>query len=299
MCFDYMKEKTPRALEFMQKIQRAMTRYRGKVGNSEFKASDFELIPVEVIIPDLDPLFHDYRIVNLSDIHLGQWITPHHLEGIVELVNNQNPDMITITGDFVSYILNEVEKPLERLLKLLNPKDISMAVLGNHDHWLGADRIRNILQNCDITDVSNDVFTLKRASADNNAVLHLAGVDSVMLGKHRLDLVMEKIPSEGPAILLAHEPDFADVSSITGRFDLQISGHSHGGQFVIPGLGTMIRGPHFIKYPLGKYQVGDMIQYTSRGLGTNVFWFRINCPPEITIFHLKSPEVDDEQVRQE
>ncbi|MDO9044381.1 MAG: metallophosphoesterase [Methanobacteriaceae archaeon] len=294
-----MKEKTPRALEFMQKIQRAMTRYRGKVGNSEFKASDFELIPVEVIIPDLDPLFHDYRIVNLSDIHLGQWITPHHLEGIVELVNNQNPDMITITGDFVSYILNEVEKPLERLLKLLNPKDISMAVLGNHDHWLGADRIRNILQNCDITDVSNDVFTLKRASADNNAVLHLAGVDSVMLGKHRLDLVMEKIPSEGPAILLAHEPDFADVSSITGRFDLQISGHSHGGQFVIPGLGTMIRGPHFIKYPLGKYQVGDMIQYTSRGLGTNVFWFRINCPPEITIFHLKSPEVDDEQVRQE
>ncbi|MDP2835539.1 MAG: metallophosphoesterase [Methanobacteriaceae archaeon] len=294
-----MKEKTPRALEFMQKIQRAMTRYRGKVGNSEFKASDFELIPVEVIIPDLDPLFHDYRIVNLSDIHLGQWITPHHLEGIVELVNNQNPDMITITGDFVSYILNEVEKPLERLLKLLNPKDISLAVLGNHDHWLGADRIRNILQNCDITDVSNDVFTLKRASADNNAVLHLAGVDSVMLGKHRLDLVMEKIPSEGPAILLAHEPDFADVSSITGRFDLQISGHSHGGQFVIPGLGTMIRGPHFIKYPLGKYQVGDMIQYTSRGLGTNVFWFRINCPPEITIFHLKSPEVDDEQVRQE
>ncbi|MDP3034234.1 MAG: metallophosphoesterase [Methanobacteriaceae archaeon] len=294
-----MKEKTPRALEFMQKIQRTMTKYRGKVSNSEFKASDFELLPVEVIIPDLDPLFHDYRIVNLSDIHLGQWITPHHLEGIVELVNQQNPDMITITGDFVSYILDEVKEPLERLLKLLYPKDISLAVLGNHDHWLGADRIRNILQNCDITDVSNDVFTLKRASADNNAVLHIAGVDSVMLGKHRLDLVMEKIPSEGPAILLAHEPDFADVSSITGRFDLQISGHSHGGQFIIPGLGTMIRGPHFIKYPLGKYQVGDMIQYTSRGLGTNVFWFRINCPPEITIFHLKSPEVDDEQVRQE
>lgn len=294
-----MKEKTPKALEFMQKIQRTMTKYRGKVSNSEFNASDFELIPVEIIIPDLDPLFHDYRIVNLSDIHLGQWITPHHLEGIVKLVNKQNPDMITITGDFVSYILDEVEEPLERLLKLLDPRDISLAVLGNHDHWLGADRIRNILKSCDITDVSNDVFTLKKSSNDNNAVLHIAGVDSVMLGKHRLDLVMEKIPSEGPAILLAHEPDFADVSSITGRFGLQISGHSHGGQFIIPGLGTLIRGPNFIKYPLGKYQVGDMIQYTSRGLGTNVFWFRINCPPEITIFHLKSPEVDDEQVRQE
>ncbi len=294
-----MKEKPPKALEFMQKVQRTMTRYRGKVSNSEFKASDFELIPVEVIIPNLDPIFHDYRIVNLSDIHLGQWITPQHLEGIVELANKQNPDMITITGDFVSYILDDVEEPLEMLLKLLEPKDISLAVLGNHDHWLGADRIRNILKSCNITDVSNDFFTLKRESADSEAVLHVAGVDSVMLDKHRLDLVMENIPKEGPAILLAHEPDFADVSSITGRFGLQISGHSHGGQFIIPGLGTIIRGPHFIKYPLGKYQVGDMIQYTSRGLGTNVFWFRINCPPEITIFHLKSPEVDDEENRRE
>lgn len=294
-----MKEKPPKALEFMQKVQRTMTRYRGKVSNSEFKASDFELIPVEVIIPNLDPVFHDYRIVNLSDIHLGQWITPQHLEGIVELANKQNPDLITITGDFVSYILDDVEEPLKRLLKLLNPKDISLAVLGNHDHWLGADRIRNILKSCNITDVSNDFFTLKRESANSEAVLHVAGVDSVMLDKHRLDLVMENIPKEGPAILLAHEPDFADVSSITGRFGLQISGHSHGGQFIIPGLGTIIRGPHFIKYPLGKYQVGDMIQYTSRGLGTNVFWFRINCPPEITIFHLKSPEVDDEKNRSE
>jgi predicted MPP superfamily phosphohydrolase len=289
-----MDEKTPRAMEFRQKIQRAMTRYRHKVKNSEFKPSDFELIPVEVIIPNLDPIFHNYRIVNLSDIHLGQWITPHHLEGIIELVNEQKPDMVTITGDFVSYILDEVEEPLEKSLKLLKPRDISLAVLGNHDHWLGAEKIRNILEKCSVNDVSNDVFTLKREINGENAILHVAGVDSVMLDKHRLDLVMEKIPSHGPAILLAHEPDFADISSITGRFGLQISGHSHGGQFIIPGLGTIVRGPHFIKYPLGKYQVGDMVQYTSRGLGTNVFWFRINCPPEITIFHLKSPEVHDE-----
>lgn len=288
-----MDEKTPRAMEFRQKIQRAMTRYRHKVKDSEFKPSDFELIPVEVIIPNLDPLFHNYRIVNLSDIHLGQWITPHHLEGIIELVNDQKPDMVTITGDFVSYILDEVEEPLEKSLKLLTPRDISLAVLGNHDHWLGAEKIRNILEKCSVNDVSNDVFTLKREINGENAVLHVAGVDSVMLDKHRLDLVMEKMPSHGPAILLAHEPDFADVSSITGRFGLQISGHSHGGQFIIPGLGTIVRGPHFIKYPLGKYKVGDMVQYTSRGLGTNVFWFRINCPPEITIFHLKSPEVKD------
>jgi uncharacterized protein len=111
-----------------------------------------------------------------------------------------------------------------------------------------------------------------------------------MLEKNRLELVSKKLPEDSPTILLAHEPDFADISSTTGRFSLQISGHPMEDN-LIPGLGTFIRGPHFIKYPVGKYQVGDMIQYTSRGQGTNVFWFRINCPPEITMFTLKSKEI--------
>ncbi len=264
-----------------------MTRWRGIMGNPEFNSEDFQLERVEVTIPDLDPVFHDYSIVNISDIHLGQWITPQHLEGVVDMVNDQKPDAVAITGDFVSYTLDDVTDDLEASLKRLKPREVSVAVLGNHDHWLGAERIREILKRCKIVDVSNDVHTLKRGKAQ----LNMAGVDSVMLNKHRLDLVMEKLPEEGPAILLAHEPDFADVSSTTGRFSLQISGHSHGGQFIIPGLGTFIRGPHFFKYPHGKYQVGDMMQYTNRGLGTNIFWFRINCDPEITVFKLKSPDL--------
>lgn len=265
-------------------MQRGMTSWRNKLFKPEFRPDDFQLEEVEVHIPEIDPAFENYRIVNISDIHLGQWITPKHLDGVMDLVNEQNPDMVAITGDFVSYIFEDVAQELEASLKKLNPKEISVATLGNHDHWLDADKIRNILKKCGIVDLSNDVYTLKRGESQ----LHVAGVDSVMLGKHRLDLVMEKLPEEGPAILLAHEPDFADISSTTGRFSLQISGHSHGGQFIIPGLGTIIRGPHFIKYPAGKYQVKDMVQYTSRGLGTNVFWFRINCDPEITVFTLKS-----------
>lgn len=286
------KETPPRALKIRQKMQREMTKYRRKMGRGEFRPESFELIPVDVILPGLDSLFHNYKIVNISDIHLGQWITPEHLDGIVELVNNQDPDMVTITGDFVSYIIEDLEEHLEESLRKLNPKDVSIAVLGNHDHWLGADQIRTILKKSRIIDVSNNVYTVQKGENSSKAILHIAGVDSVMLNKHRLDIVMEKLPSNGPAVLLAHEPDFADISSLTGRFGLQISGHSHGGQFVIPGMGTFIRGPHFTKYPLGEYRVGDMVQYTSRGVGTNVFWFRINCPPEITIFKLKSPEVE-------
>ncbi len=273
-------------LKYMQKVQRGMTHWRNKIGNPEFNHKDFQLEHVEVTIPGLDPSFHNYSLANISDIHLGQWITPKHLDGVIDILNKEKPDSVTITGDFVSYILDDVADDLENSLKRLKPKEFSIAVLGNHDHWLDADQIRGILDRCNIIDVSNDFFTIYR----NEAPLHIAGVDSVMLGMNRLDLVMEKLPEKGPAILLAHEPDFADISSSTGRFSLQISGHSHGGQFLIPGLGTFIRGPHFFKYPAGKYMVGDMVQYTSRGLGTNVFWLRINCDPEITIFKLKCPE---------
>lgn len=273
-------------LKYMQKVQRGMTHWRNKIGNPEFNHKDFQLEHVEVTIPGLDPSFHNYSLANISDIHLGQLITPKHLDGVIDILNKEKPDSVTITGDFVSYILDDVADDLENSLKRLKPKEFSIAVLGNHDHWLDADQIRGILDRCNIIDVSNDFFTIYR----NEAPLHIAGVDSVMLGMNRLDLVMEKLPEKGPAILLAHEPDFADISSSTGRFSLQISGHSHGGQFLIPGLGTFIRGPHFFKYPAGKYMVGDMVQYTSRGLGTNVFWLRINCDPEITIFKLKCPE---------
>jgi predicted MPP superfamily phosphohydrolase len=284
-----MKKSSPedlKSFKIRQKLQLAMSRSMEKMGMHEFDSCHFEIVPVDITIPGLDPSFDGYRIVHITDIHLGQWISTARLEGVIDLVNKQNPDIVAITGDFVSYAIDHLVDDLQLCLKKLQPNDVSLAVLGNHDHWLGADKIRGVLQESDVIDISNEVYTLKR----KEAMLHIAGVDSVMLNKHRLDLVMDKLPSSGPAILLAHEPDFADISATTGRFSLQISGHSHGGQFMIPGIGTFIRGPHFLKYPIGKYKVGDMIQYTNRGLGTNIFWLRINCPPEITVFNLKSQD---------
>ncbi|MEW6011309.1 metallophosphoesterase [Methanobacterium alkalithermotolerans] len=281
-----MMSKKPKGMVLRQKLQRFMTRHREKVGSGIFRPHDFEITEIEVPVKNLDPLFHNYTIVQLTDIHLGQWITPYHLKGIIELVNEQDPDLVALTGDYVSYLLEGYEEDLTLCLKNLEPLDVSLAVLGNHDHWLGAGKIRNILKNSGVIDVSNQVYTLKREDAS----LHVAGLDSVMLNQHRLDEVMSKVPKSGPAILMVHEPDFADISSATGRFSLQLSGHSHGGQCTIPGWeDTIIRGPHFKKYPSGEYKVGEMTQYTSRGVGTNIFWFRINCPPEISIINLKSP----------
>jgi hypothetical protein len=273
-----------KALLFRQKMQIAMSIFRDKLGIHEFDARDFEIVNLKVSIPDLDPSFNDYRIVHISDIHLGQWISAKRIEGVVNLINKLKPDLVAITGDSVSYVVNEPVLDMLRFLKNLKPKDVTVAVLGNHDHWVGADEIRKVMDESKIIELENDVYTLRRGDAR----LYIAGVDSITLEKQDLDAVLRKLPSSGPAILLAHEPDFADESAATGRFSLQLSGHSHGGQMIIPGIGTPFRGSEFRKYPLGEYQVGNMVQYTNRGLGTNVFWIRINCPPEITIIRLQS-----------
>ena len=102
----------------------------------------------------------------------------------------------------------------------------------------------------------------------------------------RLDQVLDKLTDDSPAILLAHEPDFADISSKTGRFAMQVSGHSHGGQVIVPFHGPLVLPYLGQKYPKGLYRLGQMVQYTNRGVGMIYPYVRFNCPPEITLFVL-------------
>lgn len=279
-----MDSNKPSALKVRQGLQEFMTQSREISFGTEFSKEFFDVVNVDIELDNLDFSFNNYKIINLTDIHIGQWLTPEYLDGVVDYVNTLNPDLITLTGDYVSYILEGYEKDLERSFKNLKARDGKLAVLGNHDHWLGASEIRNILKKANIKDLSNDVCTIRES-------LNIAGIDSYTVGADDLECVLNKLPQKGANILLAHEPDFAKISSKTGKFDLQISGHSHGGQFIIPGTNIApFRGPKSTKYPVGKYKVKNMIQYTSRGLGTNTFWMRINCKPEITLFHLKSNE---------
>jgi predicted MPP superfamily phosphohydrolase len=139
-----------------------------------------------------------------------------------------------------------------------------------------------MLKACNIVDLTNTIFTISREGES----LHLCGVDDVWEGDVQLDSVLGQLPEAGSAILLAHEPDFADESAATGRFDLQLSGHSHGGQVVIPFFGPPILPYLGRKYPIGLYKVGDMLHYTNRGVGMARLPIRLNCPPEITIFTL-------------
>nr|WP_294998855.1 metallophosphoesterase [uncultured Methanobrevibacter sp.] len=272
----------PQAMKIRQGIQDAMTY---SLPDKKFHPRKIDLVEVDIELNNLGWNFHNYRILNLCDIHLGQWINPEYLDDLIDYVNTLNYDIVTLTGDYVSYVIDEYDKALEKSLSRLESRDGKFGVLGNHDHWMGSDKIREIFKQADIFDLSNDAVMLTKGDDKIN----LAGVDSCTVCADNLDKVLVKLDNNYPTILLAHEPDFAQESSQTGKIDFQISGHSHGGQFIIPKFETTpFRGPNSTKYPVGLYKVKDMIQYTSKGLGTNSFRIRINCKPEISIITLKS-----------
>ena len=271
----------PQGMKIRQGIQDAMTY---SLPEKKFSPSEIDLVEVNITLPDLGKNFVNYRILNLTDVHLGQWVNPEYLSDLIDYVNTLNFDLATLTGDYFSYILDGYEDSLKDSFKKLKAKDGKFGVLGNHDHWMGAEKIRKLFKESDIVDLSNDVCVLSKGEDK----LNLAGVDSSTVCADNLDKVLAKL-DDCPTVLLAHEPDFANESSQTGKIDLQISGHSHGGQFIIPKVETTpFRGPNSTKYPVGLYKIRDMMQYTSKGLGTNSFRIRINCNPEITIITLKS-----------
>jgi uncharacterized protein len=240
---------------------------------------------LQLTLPHLSSEFNGYRIVQISDIHRDRWMTPQRFRRIVRLVNQQEPDLVAITGDLITRRLPQFIPSLGSMLAEFTPDDLTVAILGNHDHENNVKAIIQVLEQNGIVHLGNDVYTLKRGQA----VLHIAGVDDVNTGKDRLDLVLQKLPREGAAILLAHQPDFIKSSAITGRFDLQLSGHSHGGQVRLPGLKPPFLPPGGRKYYLGLYQVGDTQLYTNRGLGMTELHLRFFARPEITVFTLVSP----------
>ncbi|MBZ0301815.1 MAG: metallophosphoesterase [Anaerolineae bacterium] len=239
---------------------------------------------VRLKLPRLPEAFHDYRIVHLSDLHLGWGLDRSRLQGAVDLVNLIQPDLVAITGDFIDRTAGEVIDDLIGPLRQLQSRDATVAVMGNHDYYHGVNGVRRALKASGILDVSNRVHTLER----DGALLHIAGVDDVAWHHDSLDAVLDALPDSGPALLLAHEPDFADLSAATGRFDLQLSGHSHGGQVRLPLIGMPVLPSHGQRYPSGWYQVGDMQLYTNRGLGTIAPHIRLGARPELTVLMLES-----------
>lgn len=237
---------------------------------------------VQLRLPHLAPEFNGYRIVQISDLHTDKLMRERRLRGIFRLVNRQKPDLIAMTGDFVTEYRQRFIPNFQRSLKVLKAKDKTVAVLGNHDYLANPQAIRKALLANEIVDLSNSVYSIKRG----DAIFNIAGVDDLLLGEPRLDLVLQQLPAEGAAIILAHEPDFADSSAATGKFDLQLSGHSHAGQVRLPFLKPPALPTLGKKYYEGLNRVGNMNVYTNRGVGMTGLHIRFASRPEITVFDL-------------
>jgi len=244
---------------------------------------------IKLTLPRLSSKFSGFRIAQISDIHLGGWMNKERLTQVVETVISQTPDLVVMTGDYVighnwHGDVNATLTVLREEISKLTSRFLTLSVLGNHDHWLNAAVVQTSLNACGVIDIGNDVFSLDRGGSR----FHIAGVDDAYVEHDDLKLVLEKLPEHGAAILLVHEPDYADLSSETGRFELQLSGHSHGGQVVLPFFGPPILPKFAEKYPSGLYKVNNMYQYTNRGVGMTNPTIRFNCRPEITVFTLES-----------
>jgi predicted MPP superfamily phosphohydrolase len=242
---------------------------------------DFRTRPIK--LRGLASAFDGYRIVQLSDLHLaeGKLLTPDRLESIVRRVNQLRPDLILITGDFVSHVDATSHNGIARLRGLHAPDGV-FAITGNHDYWSGVTDVVQAVERAGIRVLCNDHVLIRRSGA----VLAIAGLDDIWEGQYDLDAALRGLPAGAPVILMAHEPNYADFAAKDGRVALQLSGHSHGGQVRLPGIGPLALPDLAYRYPMGLYRVGEMLLHVSRGIGLAEIPFRFNCRPEITTFVL-------------
>lgn len=255
----------------------------GFVYASEGEAEWLEVTRFDLGLPHLPPQFGNYKMVHISDLHLDDRLGPAYLHEIVRRVNAENPDLIAVTGDFVTFSARRFAPRLASIFASLEASDGVLAVLGNHDHLAGPEVVRKALRRAGVETLGNAFRSLER----EGHYLHLCGIDDIWEGRPDLERVLDRLPEDGAAVLLVHEPDFADTAARTGRFDLQLSGHSHGGQVRLPLVGAPVLPRYAEKYPIGLYEVGGVRLYTNRGLGMLPPRLRFLCRPEVTVFTLK------------
>lgn len=259
--------------------------YSGEVARHQI-----DIVHRNIAITNLPSPFHGYRIVQLSDIHLEEFTEPYFLERIVRHVNAIAPDLVLLTGDFVthgamSFVVDKFAayRCGEMLSTLTAP--LRYAVLGNHDVNVGSPLVIAALSSQGTPVLVNQYVPIER----NGERLWLCGVDDPGTSHPNLSRAIPPTPG-APVILMAHEPDYADDVVLHPRgllVDLMLAGHSHGGQIRLPLVGALVLPPMGQKYVEGHFRFNRMQLYVNRGIGTVGLPFRLNCPPEITVLTLQ------------
>jgi predicted MPP superfamily phosphohydrolase len=251
------------------------------------------VVRVDVPLLRLAPEFDGFTIIQLSDFHFDPYFSIIPIRKSVQITNDLKPDLIVLTGDFVSAPTIEsalrnrraalLADPCSEVLKDLRARHGVWAVLGNHDAFSDPVHVTEALTAGGINVLANSAVPIEMASRR----FWLAGVTDVLARHADLDAALKGISAEDAVVLLAHEPDFAD-HTVKYPVDLQLSGHSHGGQIRAPLIGAVYLPKLGRKYPRGLKKIDRLSLYTNVGIGTLYVPVRWNCAPEITLITLRS-----------
>ena len=235
-------------------------------------------------VPDLDPAHDGLRVVQLSDIHCGPRTPAERIRDAIELANSLDPDLIVLTGDYLCTDRSGVSLMRSLLGGLSAP---TVAVLGNHDHWVDAPGAESALAALGYAVLRNQNTTLTLRGSPFTII----GIDDLMTGNARPAEALSGARRRS-RIVLAHGPRTADALRKMGEPLLCFAGHTHGGQVNIPGLtGVMLRAFAHEPYTRGTYRLGPVQLYVNRGVGNSGVRIRVNSTPEVTLATLHAPAV--------
>ena len=244
-------------------------------------SSWFEVTQWRVQVKNLPAAFDNFRILQLSDIHYSEWMDRKRLMDLRAFINDQQVDLIVVTGDS-SYHTEDFTDLIAFYDSMPQIAPVLM-VFGNHDIWDGAEETFQPIFDLGVHWLRNDIYTVEQ----NGSHLIIAGLDCAYEQRDDMQQLLTKLPDDNSqALLLVHEPDVAPVCAKTGRFFLQLSGHSHGGQICLPNGYAPVLPYLGQQYPRGYYDIHGMMLYTCRGLGRGKPYIRLNCPAELALFTL-------------
>jgi predicted MPP superfamily phosphohydrolase len=235
-------------------------------------------------VPGLDPAHDGLRVAQLSDLHVGPRTSPATIRAAIAAANAFEPDLVVLTGDYVSRSRAEIEGMRVQLGGLRAP---TVAVLGNHDVWVDPRGAAAALRGHGYEVLENRWTTLRLRGAP----LAVVGVGDRMTRRDDVAAATRGLPPRGSTpLVLAHGPRTADQLRALGRPALCLSGHTHGGQINLPLLTPLFFASIQEPYVRGHYRLGDVQLYVNRGVGMSGIRVRVNAPAEVTLATLRRAE---------
>ncbi|MBI1918317.1 MAG: metallophosphoesterase [Planctomycetes bacterium] len=236
-----------------------------------------------IAVPRLPAPFAGKTVALLADPHHGPFTSLQQIEAIVDTTNALRPDLVALAGDYVVESRGHVyiAPCLRELGRLRAPLGV-FAVPGNHDHWDDIALTHQAIRDNGIIDVTNAGCWVEW----DGVRLRVGGVDDLWTGKQHLSAALGDATADDACLLLCHNPDYVETLR-DRRVGLVLSGHLHGGQIVVPGLGYhCLPSKYGTKYLHGLVRTPYTQVFVSRGLGTTGLPFRFRCRPEIDLLTL-------------